>query len=117
VQVDEFLKALSHTSELEITVVGRKSGRRISLPVWFVSEGRKIYLLPVEGSETNWYKNVLSNPSMELSAGRYRVSVTAKPTSEQKSVERVVEMFKKKYGESSIRRYYSKLDVCVEITV
>ncbi|MEM0444457.1 MAG: nitroreductase/quinone reductase family protein [Nitrososphaerota archaeon] len=116
-QVDEFLKALARTSELEITVVGRRSGRRVTLPVWFVSEGRRIYLLPVMGSETNWYKNVLSNPSMELSAGRHRVSVTAKPTSERESVERVIEMFKRKYGESSIKRYYSKLDACVEVTL
>lgn len=116
-QVEEFLRALSRASELEITTVGRKSGRRISLPVWFVSEDRRIYLLPVRGSKTNWYRNVLSNPSMELSVGRYRISVTARPTNERESVEKVVEMFKKKYGESSIRRYYSILDACVEISV
>lgn len=116
-QADEFLKALARAGELEITVVGRRSGRRISLPVWFVSEGRKIYLLPVMGTATNWFKNVLANPSMELSVGRHRISVTAKPTSERGSVEKVIEMFKKKYGEPSIRRYYSRLDACVEIAV
>ena len=41
---------------------GRKSGRTISIPVWFVLEGEKLYLLPVHGSDTQWYKNVLQNP-------------------------------------------------------
>jgi hypothetical protein len=27
--------------------------------VWFVLEGQKLYLLPVKGSETQWYNNVL----------------------------------------------------------
>ena len=29
----------------------------------------KLYLLPVKGSDTQWYKNVLSNPSMQIEAG------------------------------------------------
>ncbi len=114
---EEFLKALHHTHELEITTVGRRSGRRISLPVWFVSEDRKIYLLPVRGSDTSWYRNLLANPSMELAVGGKRLRVVARPSSDRKSVEKVVELFKRKYGESSIKRYYSKLDVCVEIEV
>lgn len=115
--VEEFLRALRRTHELEITTVGRRSGRRISLPVWFVNEDRKIYLLPVKGSDTNWYRNVVANPTMELAAGNIRLSVVARPLSDRKSVEKVIELFKGKYGESSIKRYYSKLDVCVEIEV
>jgi hypothetical protein len=47
-------------------VIGRKSGRTISIPVWFVLEGEKLYLLPVQGSNTQWYKNVLRNPQIAL---------------------------------------------------
>ena len=35
----EVKKALKNTDEIEITVTGRVSGRRISNPVWFVQEG------------------------------------------------------------------------------
>jgi hypothetical protein len=38
------------------------SGRTISIPVWVVLEAEKLYLLPVQGSDTRWYKNVLQNP-------------------------------------------------------
>ncbi len=34
----EFTKALKGTGEIEITVTGRASGRKISSPVWFVQD-------------------------------------------------------------------------------
>ncbi len=40
----------------------------ISIPVWFVLEGEKLYFLPVQGSDTQWYKNVLPNPSIRIDA-------------------------------------------------
>ena len=52
----EFKDALDRTSEIELTVRGRKSGQDISRPVWFVHENNTLYLLPVQGSETNWYE-------------------------------------------------------------
>ena len=50
------------TNEIELTVKGRKSGRDIPRPVWFVRKGKTLYLLPVNGSDTDWYKNMLVNP-------------------------------------------------------
>ena len=47
----ETLKArLARYRQIKISVIGRKSGRTISIPVWFVLEGEKLYLLPVQGS-------------------------------------------------------------------
>ncbi len=57
---------LSRSHEVNITVTGRKSGRTISIPVWFVLEDDRFYLLPVQGSDTQWYKNVLKNPSIRI---------------------------------------------------
>src|ERR1700731_5194249 len=59
---------LSRYREIKITVTGRKSGRTISIPVWFVLEDDKLYLLPVQGSDTQWYKNVLKNPMIRIDA-------------------------------------------------
>jgi hypothetical protein len=58
---------LDRTREIELTVKGRKSGMGISRPVWFVIEGKTLYLLPVSGSDTKWYKNTLVNPTLKLS--------------------------------------------------
>ena len=66
---DALKESLSRSSEIKISVTGRKSGRTISIPIWFALDGDKLYLLPVQGSDTQWYKNVLKNPSIRIGAG------------------------------------------------
>ena len=56
-QKDDLKGRLSRYREITITVIGRKSGRSISIPIWFVFEDPTLYLLPVQGSDTQWYKN------------------------------------------------------------
>src|SRR3989442_13983781 len=65
---DSLEDRLSRSREINISVTGRKSGRAISIPVWFVLEDAKLYLLPVQGSDTQWYKNVLNNPMIRMEA-------------------------------------------------
>ena len=48
-------KRLNSASEITLSVKGRKSGRAIPRPVWFVHEGNTLYLLPVQGSDINCY--------------------------------------------------------------
>jgi len=113
----EFLKKLSLVKELEITVTGRKSGRRISTPVWFVHEGQKLYLIPVKGTDSNWYKNVLAEPTMEVSTGEQRLKVMAHPISDSREVAEVVQKLRLKYGAGEVKGYYSKLDAALEIAI
>jgi hypothetical protein len=63
----DIYQRLNRAREIELTVKGRKSGNDVSRPVWFVLEGKTLYLLPVNGSDTNWYKNMLVNPVLKLS--------------------------------------------------
>jgi deazaflavin-dependent oxidoreductase (nitroreductase family) len=76
---EEFKRALEASREIELTVTGRKSGREISLPVWFVRDGEKLYLVPVRGSDTNWYKNVRKMPTVRLAAGGSQLTATVTP--------------------------------------
>ena len=104
---------LSRFREIKITVTGRKSGRPISNPVWFVWENDKLHLLPVSGSDTQWYKNVLKNPVMQVDARGIAAEFTAVPVTDAKEVASVAERFRSKYGAGDVKKYYSKLDVCV----
>ena len=110
----DFKKALASTRELEITVTGRKSGRKISVPVWFVDEDDVLYLLPVKGTDTHWYKNVVHTPTMDLAARGKTVTVKPKRVTDSNKVGKVVDKFRAKYGAADVKRYYSKLDVCLE---
>jgi hypothetical protein len=58
---------LNRISEITLSIKGRKSGKDIPRPVWFVHEGSTLYLLPVQGSDTNWHKNLLVNPMLKIS--------------------------------------------------
>jgi hypothetical protein len=39
---EDFKKALQDSREIELTVIGRSSGREISNPVWFVRDAEKL---------------------------------------------------------------------------
>jgi deazaflavin-dependent oxidoreductase (nitroreductase family) len=112
----EFLRALDSESELTITFTGRKTGRRFSIPIWFVSEGGRVFLLPVKGTASAWYRSVLKNPEVELDAGGRKVKAKARPV-KGKGVEETLEMFRKKYGAGDVKRYYPEQDAAFELSV
>ncbi len=112
-QKDSLRDRLSRYREIKITVIGRKSGRTISIPVWFVFEDDKLYLLPVQGSDTQWYKNVLKNPKIRVDARGAEAEFQAVPIADPKQVASVAEKFREKYGASDVKKYYSKFDVAV----
>ena len=110
---DSLADRLSRYRELKISVTGRKSGRTISNPVWFVLDDEKLYLLPVRGSDTQWYKNVLKNPILRVDARGEKAEFQAVPITDAKQVSSVVEKFRDKYGASDVKKYYSNFDVAV----
>jgi len=116
-QIDALKERLSRNDEITISVTGRKSGRTISNPVWFVLENDTLNLLPVRGSDTEWYKNVLRNPAIRIQAGDAEAQVKLTPVTDTKHVTPVVEKFRAKYGPGDVKKYYSKLDVAVVATL
>jgi deazaflavin-dependent oxidoreductase (nitroreductase family) len=112
---DNLKERLARYRQIKISVIGRKSGTTISVPVWFVLEGEKLYLLPVRGSNTQWYKNVLKNPQIRIDARDTEARVTAKPITESAAVKSVIEKFREKYGAKDVKKYYSKFDVAVVV--
>src|SRR5882724_308032 len=110
---DALKDRLSRSREINITVTGRKSGRTISIPVWFVFEDDKLHLLPVQGSDTQWYKNVVKNSRIRIDARGAEAEVKAVPITDAKEVLSVVEKFRAKYGTNDVKKYYSKFDVTV----
>jgi hypothetical protein len=106
---------LSRYRQIKISVIGRKSGQTISIPVWFVFESDTLYLLPVQGSETQWYKNVLQNPTIRIDARGVGAEFRGVPITGAKAVKSVVEKFREKCGAKDVKKYYSKFDVAVRV--
>src|SRR5271168_3233945 len=97
---DTLKDRLSRAREVNISVTGRKSGRTISIPVWFVFEDDKLYLLPVQGSETQWYKNVLKTRSIRIDVRGAEAEVKVVLVTDTAQVSSVVDKFRAKYGAS-----------------
>ena len=112
---EEFTKALERTREVRLTVTGRRSGREITIPLWFVREGAKLYLVPVRGTDADWYRNVRKTPAIRLAARGAQLTATAKPITEGATVAEVFDKFQAKYGARDVAAYYSKQDAAVEV--
>lgn len=115
----DLCRKLDRASEIKLSVKGRKSGRDIPRPVWFVHKGNTLYLLPNYGSDTNWYKNFLADPTLKISVsggstgGQEEVTAKGKPITDRNMVNDIFRRFDSKYGR--VKQYYPKPDVAVEV--
>jgi deazaflavin-dependent oxidoreductase (nitroreductase family) len=112
---EEFKNVLQDNDEVELTVTGRKTGNESSRPIWFVEEGDRVLLLPITGSDSNWYRNLVKTPEIGLAAAGEQLHTTAKPIDDPGSVEDVVQKFRDKYGADRVAEYYPKTDAAVEV--
>jgi len=108
-------RAFDAADELEITVVGRRSGRQISLPVWFVRDDDRLLLIPVHGSATAWYKNVRHDPTIRVAASGARLTTRSRPIDDPDEVRDAVDRFRAKYGSDTFDEYYPQHDVAIEV--
>jgi deazaflavin-dependent oxidoreductase (nitroreductase family) len=112
---EAFNRALDASREVELTVIGRTSGREISLPVWFVREGDTLHLVPVNGADSDWYKNLLKTPTVRLAVRGAEFSARATPISDAARVQQILDKFRTKYGADDVASYYPKQEVAAEV--
>jgi deazaflavin-dependent oxidoreductase (nitroreductase family) len=110
----DFRTGLQHDNLIQITVTGRSSGRSHSFPIWFTLDGNTLYLIPVRGSDTEWYKNVRKRPAIQLSARGKTLTANARLITDQIQLDQILEKFRDKYGRN-VKSYYPKYDVAVEV--
>ena len=73
------------TQELEdnpylyLTTVGRVTGKPHRIEIWFTVHNQRIYLISGGGYGSDWVKNLLVNPRVEIEVGPNRWPATAKP--------------------------------------
>jgi hypothetical protein len=109
----EFLEALKSASEVDLTV--KRSGKWTTRPVWFALDGGTVYLLPMYGTDTKWYKYAIADPQIELSTRGKKVRAQARRVADAQEFADAVDRFRSKYGE--LKRYYRKLDAAIAVTI
>ena len=111
----DFRTAVQNASEIEITVTGRTSGRSLTYPIWFALDGDRLYLIPVKGSDTEWYKNLRKTLTIHLTVrGGKTLTANAHFLTDKAQLDKVLEKFRDKYGRN-VKSYYPKYDVAIEV--
>jgi deazaflavin-dependent oxidoreductase (nitroreductase family) len=85
-----FEATLERTDELELTTTGRVTGKPISCPVWFVRRGEKLYLVLGDGTDSQWYKNLLKTPAVHLAARGAQYSAIGTPVTDASMFARIL---------------------------
>ena len=86
--------------------------------MWFVLEGEeKVILVPMKGSDNNWYKDLTKDPQVELGVGETAIQCKATLVRDPSRVERILDRFRAKYKSVWSESYYTKRDVYVEVPV
>ena len=67
--------------------------------------------LAVQGSDTQWYKNVRQNRLIECARGE--AEFRAVPVTAAKLLKAVLEKFREKFGASDVKKYHLKFDVAL----
>src|SRR5215470_5048147 len=111
-----FIHALEKAKEVEISVTGRSTGKQITLPIWFVHENDTLWLLPVSGSKTQWYQNLVKNPAITIKVGKEERTLNAQVLKTATSVGNVIQSFQQKYKPQMIAKYYpGPLDAAINL--
>jgi deazaflavin-dependent oxidoreductase (nitroreductase family) len=113
----DFTSALDGVKEISLTTTGRRSGRESSRPVWFVRQGGTLYLVPVTGTASQWYQNILATPAIRLAAAGTQYATDAVPVREAGNVAQILDAFRAKYGARDVASYYPNPNAAVEITL
>jgi hypothetical protein len=111
----DFTQSLDGTSEIDLTVTGRSTGRETTRPVWFVRDADTLELLPVTGADSQWYKNVLVSPTVRIVADGAEYAAPATPITDPAKVAEIIDAFRAKYGADDVRNYYPNPNVAVEV--
>jgi len=114
---DVLAGVLKKRRQLSITVTGRRTGRAITIPVWFVYDRNALWLLPVYGSQTQWYRNLEKNRDIAIQVGSEVCDLRARLLKNPDAVSEVVRRFREKYTAEQIKHWYTGLDVAVQVPI
>ena len=79
-----------------LTTIGRRSGRRHEIEIWFASapDGGTLYLLSGGGTGADWVRNLIANPGADVRIGEesHRVvgRILDEPGEEEQTARRLV---------------------------
>lgn len=63
------LMGLTNEANCELTTFDRDTGAAHDVTMWFAANGNTLYMLADNSGETDWVRNILSNPEVSIRIG------------------------------------------------
>jgi deazaflavin-dependent oxidoreductase (nitroreductase family) len=92
----ERLAAFKDHSTLRLTTLGRKTGKRHTVTVWFLTDKETVYLVTIN-LQRDWPRNIMKNGHVELDIGGSVFKGRAKQIREAKRMAQVKALLGQKY--------------------
>ena len=114
-QVKRISDVVPRTSDLEsikdardavITVLGRKTNSEIPVTIWFATKSDAIYFLPIQGTATEWYRNIQVHPDVKIRIEDRTFNGKTESIVDSRQVRNAIKVFKDKYGDRVYRNTY-----------
>ena len=94
--LEQRLAALQGRSTLQLTTIGRKTGRRHTVTTWFLVDGKTVYLVTMR-LQRDWPRNLIKNGQAELDIAGKVFKGRAKQILEAKRLQHVKALLSQKY--------------------
>ena len=91
------LEAVASESLVEITTIGRKSGKPRTSTIWFIYDTGHFYIQSGQGGKTSWYRNLKKNKWIDIKIADITFTGTTQFVEDSAETERIHEMFRSKY--------------------
>jgi hypothetical protein len=96
----EILAALDGTEEVHVETKRNASSPEHETVIWAVVADGDAFVRSVRGEKGRWYREASANPYVTLRVGDRRVPVRAVPEADARTIEKVSEAIREKYGAS-----------------
>ena len=96
--LQDALARVADESTLEITTIGRKSGKPRTKPIWFIYDQGALYIQSGKDGKTHWYRNLQKSPQVQLKIGQLVLTGKAQFVTDVATTERVHDLFRSKYS-------------------
>jgi deazaflavin-dependent oxidoreductase (nitroreductase family) len=114
VLLDDELRA---TIECRLVTIGRTSGERREIRIWFAAEGDRLYLLAQDRERAHWVRNAVADPKVGVRIGTRSFEGRARvvePLGEDDDIAR--KRFAAKYGTKYLTAFLRKaLPVAIDL--
>lgn len=96
----EILDALDGTDEVHVETRRDASSTKHETVIWAVVVDGDAFVRSVRGEKGRWYREASANPDVALRVNDRRVPVRAVPETDARTIEKVSEAIREKYGAS-----------------